>query len=310
LSSYANSTSWQQSGKTESARIRVENIIRSDLLTELHEILELYCELLLARIGLLDSLPLTTHASSAPTTAPLDPGLEEAVRCIIYAAPRTEIRELNQARQLLVDKFGKEFAAQAMENRGEVQIPERVTRKLRVEPPGKELVESYLKEIAMAYDIPYGDDDEEVAQPEDAEDDENDDNDEPGSGGQAELATTTPRPKKNKPVFEEPLTTQELSSMTPPRTLDPGLTSPVRIAPPSPSTDNANPRLRLPGSNGTVAAATAGNARKVSGRPVAGKASTGAAAGGAGGAAAGAKKPEGDIPDVNDLESRFKLLKK
>jgi len=225
LSSYANSTTSQQSGKTESARIRVENIIRSDLLTELHEILELYCELLLARIGLLDSLPLTTHASSAPTTAPLDPGLEEAVRCIIYAAPRTEIRELNQARQLLVDKFGKEFAAQAMENRGEVQIPERVTRKLRVEPPGKELVESYLKEIALAYDIPYGDDEEEVLQTEDVEN--NDDNDEPGSGGQAEAPTTTPRPKKNKPVFEEPLSTQELSSMTPPRTLDPGLTSPV-----------------------------------------------------------------------------------
>jgi len=305
LSSYAKSTSSQQSGKTESARIRVENIIRSDLLTELHEILELYCELLLARIGLLDSLPLTTHASSAPTTAPLDPGLEEAVRCIIYAAPRTEIRELNQARQLLVDKFGKEFAAQAMENRGEVQIPERVTRKLRVEPPGKELVESYLKEIALAYDIPYGDDDEEeVAQTEDVEEDEEDD--QPGSGGQAEVATTTPRPKKNKPVFEEPLSTQELSSMTPPRTLDPGLTSPVRIAPPSPSTDNANPRLRLPGTNGTVAAASAGT-RKVSGRPTAGKPLAGA---GAGGAAAGAKKPEGDIPDVNDLESRFKLLKK
>jgi len=204
-----------------------------------------------------------------------------------------------------VDKFGKEFAAQAMENRGEVQIPERVTRKLRVEPPGKELVESYLKEIALAYDIPYGDDEEDVPQTEDIED-EDDDNDEPGSGGQAEPATTTPRPKKNKPVFEEPLSTQELSSMTPPRTLDPGLTSPMRIAPPSPSTDNANPRLRLPGTNGTVAAASAGNARKVSSRATVGKPSAAAGAG----AATGAKKPEGEIPDVNDLESRFKLLKK
>ena len=203
-----------------------------------------------------------------------------------------------------MDKFGKEFAAQAMENRGEVQIPEKVTRKLRVEPPGKELVESYLKEIALAYDISYGDDEEEVPQAEDAENDGEDD-EEPGSGGQAEAATTTPRPKKSKPVFEEPLSTQELSSMTPPRTLDPGLTSPVRIAPPSPSTDNANPRLRFPGTNGTVAAASAGT-RKVSGKAAVGKP---AAAAGAG-SALGAKKPEGDIPDVNDLESRFKLLKK
>ncbi|OCL07256.1 hypothetical protein AOQ84DRAFT_377857 [Glonium stellatum] len=43
-----------EAGKVESARIRVENIIRSDITTELHEMLELYCELLLARSQLLD----------------------------------------------------------------------------------------------------------------------------------------------------------------------------------------------------------------------------------------------------------------
>lgn len=41
-------------GKEESAKIRVENIIREDISVELMEILELYCELLLARIGLLE----------------------------------------------------------------------------------------------------------------------------------------------------------------------------------------------------------------------------------------------------------------
>lgn len=42
-------------GKEQSARIRVENIIRQDIQVELMEILELYCELLLARIGLMES---------------------------------------------------------------------------------------------------------------------------------------------------------------------------------------------------------------------------------------------------------------
>jgi vacuolar protein sorting-associated protein IST1 len=48
-------------GKEESARIRVENIIRQDISVELMEILELYCELLLARIGLMEAklLPLS-----------------------------------------------------------------------------------------------------------------------------------------------------------------------------------------------------------------------------------------------------------
>ena len=59
-----------ETGKIDSARIRVENIIRSDITTELHEILELYCELLLALAGLLD----------APTC---DPGLEEAVKKLV-----------------------------------------------------------------------------------------------------------------------------------------------------------------------------------------------------------------------------------
>lgn len=41
-------------GKVESARIRVEHIIREDLLMEAMEMLELYCDLLLARFGLIE----------------------------------------------------------------------------------------------------------------------------------------------------------------------------------------------------------------------------------------------------------------
>lgn len=48
-------------GKEESARIRVENIIREDLFVEMLEILELYCELLLARFGLLEQMYTPGH---------------------------------------------------------------------------------------------------------------------------------------------------------------------------------------------------------------------------------------------------------
>ena len=44
-----------EAGKEASARIRVENIIRQDISVELLEILELYCELLLARVGLMEA---------------------------------------------------------------------------------------------------------------------------------------------------------------------------------------------------------------------------------------------------------------
>lgn len=199
-------------GKDESARIRVENIIRSDITTELLEILELYCELLLARIGLLEAKE-------------CDPGLEEPIKSIIYAAPRTDVKELQQARQLLVEKYGKEFALEAIEN-SDGKVAERVLKKLKVEPPDPELVTLYLREIARTYgvDWPRGE------RKQDGGDDENNDN---PSGGEAVK------------TLEEPLTTEELTKATPPRDLGPK--SPVSIAPPSPSTDNLSPRVKLPG---------------------------------------------------------------
>jgi vacuolar protein sorting-associated protein IST1 len=88
-------------GKEESARIRVENIIREDLFVEMLEILELYCELLLARFGLLEQmyspLKFIFHDRNRKEC---DPGLEEAVKTIIYAAPRSESKELQEVRCL------------------------------------------------------------------------------------------------------------------------------------------------------------------------------------------------------------------
>ena len=189
----------------------MENIIRSDIDTELLEILELYCELLLARTGLLEAKE-------------CDPGLEEAIKSIIYAAPRTEVKELQQTRQLLVEKYGKDFALQAIEN-SDGKVAERVVKKLKVEPPAQELVTLYLKEIARTYGVnwPKGENT--------ANDNSEDDSDEPTSG----------QGIKN---LEEPLTTEELSKATPPRDLGPK--SPVSVAPPSPSTDNLSPKIRLP----------------------------------------------------------------
>src|ERR1700709_2828604 len=129
-----------ETGKIESAKIRVENIIRSDITTELHEILELYCELLLARTGLMEGQI-------------CDPGLEEAVKSLIYAAPRTDVKELQNVRALLVDKYGKEFALAAMGP--DSNVSEKVLKKLAVTPPSQELVIGYLEEIARTYGVDW-----------------------------------------------------------------------------------------------------------------------------------------------------------
>lgn len=171
----------------------------------------MYCELLLARTGLLESKE-------------CDPGLEEAIKSIIYAAPRTDVKELQQARQLLVEKYGKEFALEAIEN-SDGKVAERVLKKLRVEPPDQELVSLYLKEIARTYGVAW-------PKQNNSKSETNDEDDDPSSGQAVK-------------TLEGPLSTDELSRVTPPRDLGPR--SPVSVAPPSPSIDNLNPRVRLPG---------------------------------------------------------------
>ncbi|ORZ34923.1 regulator of Vps4 activity in the MVB pathway-domain-containing protein [Catenaria anguillulae PL171] len=129
-------------GKVESARVRVEHIIREDLIMEALEVLELYCELLLARFGLIESM------------SQCDAQLVEAVHTLMYAAPRSEVKELHQVKDLLTLKYGRDFAQSAVENRADA-VNRRVIQKLKVQTPERSLVNLYLKEIAKAYNVKW-----------------------------------------------------------------------------------------------------------------------------------------------------------
>lgn len=259
-------------GKIDSARIRVENIIRGDITTELHEILELYCELLLARAGLLDG-----------TTC--DPGLEEAVKSIIYAAPKTEIKELLAVRTLLGEKYGKPFVLEAMDNTGG-KVNEKVVKKLSVTPPKEELVQGYLEEIAKAYGVNWPKRDLGEAPPEFLADDDNDD-DSP-SGGQAQKNAGAPvAGGASTEESRDAAAQEELSKATPPKTIGPS--SPLRVMPSSPSSENPHPRVTVnrmelaPSKKMQQAAAAA--------KPV-------------------PKKDDSGLPDLDELSARFAALKK
>ncbi|KAK3817092.1 MAG: regulator of Vps4 activity in the MVB pathway-domain-containing protein [Linnemannia elongata] len=134
-------------GKEESARIRVEHIIREDFSSEALEIIELYCELLLARFGLLEQLKTC------------DPAITEAVNTVIYAAPRSEVKELLLVRDQLAAKFGRDFVTNAMENKDESVNP-RIIQKLKVQTPDPYLVNRYLEEIARTFKVAWSPDPE------------------------------------------------------------------------------------------------------------------------------------------------------
>ncbi|KII94036.1 hypothetical protein PLICRDRAFT_413911 [Plicaturopsis crispa FD-325 SS-3] len=132
-----------EKGKVETAKIKVENIINEDIHVELLELLELYCELLTARFALLDQ-----------NTREPEPGISEGVCSVIFAALRTEIKELHVLRDLLMHKYGREFAVAVMENRDGC-VSERVVKKLSMATPSAELVDAYVAEIARAYGVPW-----------------------------------------------------------------------------------------------------------------------------------------------------------
>ncbi|CAG9560677.1 unnamed protein product [Danaus chrysippus] len=131
-------------GKSERAKIRVEHIIREDYMVEAMEIVEMYCDLILARFGLVTQMK------------ELDDGLSEAISTLIWVAPRmhTDVQELKIISDLLTAKYGKIYA-DACRGENVNTISEKLKHKMSVQSPPKILVEKYLIEIAKNYNVEY-----------------------------------------------------------------------------------------------------------------------------------------------------------
>ncbi|CAH0700154.1 unnamed protein product [Spodoptera exigua] len=131
-------------GKSERAKIRVEHIIREDYMVEAMEIVEMYCDLILARFGLVTQMK------------ELDEGLAEAISSLIWVAPRmhTDVQELKVISDLLTAKYGKIYA-DACRNENVNTLSDKLKHKMSVQSPPKILVEKYLIEIAKNYNVEY-----------------------------------------------------------------------------------------------------------------------------------------------------------
>lgn len=135
---------YMKAGRLERARIRVEHIIREDYLVEAMEVIELYCDLLLARFGMLEQMKFC------------EDGIIESVSTLIWVAPRlsAELQELSVVEKQLEIKFGREFAQHARSNITGTVNP-KVIHRLGIEAPKKSLVENYMIEIARNYKVEY-----------------------------------------------------------------------------------------------------------------------------------------------------------
>ena len=130
-------------GRTDSARIKAEQIIRDDQLCEALDIVSTFCEVLGSRLGLLQ------------TTVECEASLQSTVASLIWAAPRTEVPELRTLSELLRQRFGPGFwSACAAQDCPWVHA--KLRQKLALEAPPEDLLVSYLEVIADAYGVSMG----------------------------------------------------------------------------------------------------------------------------------------------------------
>ncbi|XP_002971060.2 IST1 homolog [Selaginella moellendorffii] len=133
-----------QTGQEPSARIRVEHIFREQNIMAAYEIVELFCELVVVRLPIIES----------QKQCPLD--LKEAIASLIFAAPRcSDLPELLEVRGLFAVKYGKEFVASAGELRPDCGVNRRIIEKLSVRAPSGEVKLKLLKEIAAEHNIEW-----------------------------------------------------------------------------------------------------------------------------------------------------------
>ncbi|KAK6921738.1 Vacuolar protein sorting-associated protein Ist1 [Dillenia turbinata] len=133
-----------QTGQEPIARIRVEHVIREQNMWAAYEIMELFCELILARVPIIES------QRECPSE------LREAIASIIFAAPRcSDLPDLLQIKNLFGTKYGKEFVLAASELRPDTSVNRTIIEKLSVSAPSPEAKLKLLKEIALEYSLEW-----------------------------------------------------------------------------------------------------------------------------------------------------------
>lgn len=133
-----------ETGQEATARIRVEHIIREEKMMAAQEIIELFCELIVVRLPIIE----------AQRECPID--LKESISSVCFAAPRcADLQELLQVQMLFAAKYGKEFVAAATELRPECGVNRQLIELLSVRAPDPDVKLKLLKEIAEEHELDW-----------------------------------------------------------------------------------------------------------------------------------------------------------
>ncbi|OIT20799.1 PREDICTED: uncharacterized protein LOC109219710 [Nicotiana attenuata] len=133
-----------ESRQDATARIRVEHVIREQNILQANEFLELFCELIVAR------LPIIAKQKECPAD------LKEGISSLIFAAPRcSDIPELMRIKDVFEKKYGKDFVSAATDLRPNAGVNRALIEKLSVKTPSGEVKLKIMKEIAKEYQVDW-----------------------------------------------------------------------------------------------------------------------------------------------------------
>ncbi|XP_011010805.1 PREDICTED: uncharacterized protein LOC105115575 [Populus euphratica] len=131
-------------GQDRTARIRVEHVVREEKTLAAYELIEIYCELIVARLPIIES----------QKNCPID--LKEAVSSVIFASPRcADVPELMDIRKHLTAKYGKEFVSAAVELRPDCGVSRLLVEKLSSKAPDGPTKIKILTAIAEEHNIKW-----------------------------------------------------------------------------------------------------------------------------------------------------------
>ncbi|OIW09200.1 hypothetical protein TanjilG_11338 [Lupinus angustifolius] len=138
-----------QSGQELTARIRVEHVIREEKLMAAYDLVEIYCELIVARLPIIES----------QKNCPID--LKEAISSVIFASPRlSDIPELVDVRKQITSKYGKEFVSAAIELRPDCGLVEKLSAKAPDGPTKMKILTAVAEENNIKWEPnPFGEND-------------------------------------------------------------------------------------------------------------------------------------------------------
>ncbi|KAK8348446.1 hypothetical protein V6Z11_A06G082700 [Gossypium hirsutum] len=131
-----------ESGQDQTARIRVEHVVREEKTMVAYNLLEIYCELIVARMPSIES----------QKNCPID--LKEAISSVIFASARCEeIPKLKDVTKHLTTKYGKDFTTSALELHPDSGVGRMLVDKLSVKAPDGPTKLKILTAIAEEHNI-------------------------------------------------------------------------------------------------------------------------------------------------------------